>query len=77
MNLKQHTLDVTVRALKTFVQAFLATWGITGYGFTKDTVVAAAAAGISAVWSVAVKLEAARPQQLVATAPTAVTPEGR
>lgn len=75
MSLTQHTVDVVVRALKTFVQAFLATWGITGYGFSKDALVAAAAAGISAVWSVAVKLEAARSQVAVTPTAAVATPE--
>lgn len=81
MNLKQHATDVVVRAAKTFIQAFLATWGITGYAFGKDALVAAAAAGMSAVWSVAVKLEAAKSvavtQTAVQSATLATVPEGR
>lgn len=43
--------DVVIRALKTFVQAFLASWALTGNQLDKNVLVAAAAAGISAVWN--------------------------
>lgn len=42
-------LDVLVRALKTLVQAFLAAWALTGNALTKDALVGAVAAAISAV----------------------------
>ena len=41
--------DVIVRALKTFVQAGLAAWVITGNATTKEAGVGVFAAGISAV----------------------------
>lgn len=48
--------DITVRALKTFVQAFLATFSL-GFASASDSVglkalaVASVSAGISAVWN--------------------------
>lgn len=38
-----------IRALKTFVQAGLATWAVTGFDFTTGAIVGAVAAGISAL----------------------------
>ena len=46
----QH-LDVWLRAAKTFVQAFLAAWAVTGNAVNKDVLLAALAAGLSAVWN--------------------------
>lgn len=44
--------DVVVRAFKTFVQAFIAVWLVSDNPFSKNAVVAAAAAGVSAVWNI-------------------------
>lgn len=41
-----------IRALKTFLQAGLAAWALTGYDFTKGAAAGAIAAGISAVMNV-------------------------
>jgi hypothetical protein len=46
--------DVVVRAAKTFVQAALAAWAVTSFNFEKTALLAAVAAGISAVWNVVV-----------------------
>lgn len=46
--------DVVIRASKTFVQAALATWAVTNYSFEKTAILAAVAAGISAIWNVVV-----------------------
>lgn len=43
--------NVVERAVKTFVQAFLAAWLITGNALNKTALVAAVAAGVSAVWN--------------------------
>lgn len=43
--------DVAVRALKTFVQAAVAAWALTGNRLDKAALVGALAAGISAVWN--------------------------
>lgn len=43
--------DVVNRALKTFVEAFLASWALTGNAMTKNAIVGAAAAAIAAVWN--------------------------
>ena len=43
--------DIAVRAGKTFIQAFVATWVVTQDPFTKASVIAAAAAGVSAIWN--------------------------
>jgi len=46
--------DVVIRAVKTFVQAFLAAWLLTGNSTDKNALLAAGAAGISAVWNIVV-----------------------
>lgn len=43
--------DLFERAAKTFVQAFLAAWALSGNQVSKTALVAAAAAGISAGWN--------------------------
>lgn len=43
--------DIGLRAFKTFVQAFVAAWVITQDPFTQASVIAAAAAGVSAAWN--------------------------
>ena len=43
--------DLATRAVKTFVQTFLATWAISGNALNKTALIAAAAAGVSAVWN--------------------------
>ena len=43
--------DVTERAVKTFVQAAIAVWLVADQPFSKTAVVAAVAAGVSAVWN--------------------------
>lgn len=40
---------LALRALKTFFQAGLAAWAVTGYNFEKGAVVGAIAAGVSAL----------------------------
>ncbi len=44
-----------VRAFKTFVQAGLATWAVTGFDFTTGAIVGAIAAGISALMNLFIK----------------------
>lgn len=44
--------DVAIRAAKTFVQAFLAAWLLTGNDTSKNALIGAAAAGLSAVMNV-------------------------
>jgi len=41
--------DITVRAVKTFLQAFLAAWALSNYDVSKGAVIGAVAAGISAI----------------------------
>lgn len=43
--------DIVIRALKTFVQAFLAAWAVTNFAFEKSAVLGAVAAGISVLWN--------------------------
>jgi hypothetical protein len=57
MTIKQHVGDIVVKAAKTFVEAAVPLWAATNFSFGKDAVLSAAAAGISAVWNFAVKLE--------------------
>lgn len=45
------TSDVVERAVKTFVQAFVAFWLLADEPFSREVLVAAAAAGVSAVWN--------------------------
>lgn len=45
------THDVTVRAAKTFAQAFVAALMVTGFKLDTATLTAAGAAGLSAVWN--------------------------
>lgn len=47
--------DIAIRAAKTFVQAFLAAWALSGNQLTKTALIAAAAAGISAAWNFVIK----------------------
>ena len=44
-----------IRALKTFIQAGLATWAVTGFDFTTGAIVGAAAAGLSALMNLFIK----------------------
>lgn len=41
--------DIIIRAVKTFIQSFLAAWAVTNFGFEKSALIAGVAAGISAV----------------------------
>lgn len=43
--------DLVERAVKTFVQAAVATWLASGQQFNKAALIGAIAAGISAVWN--------------------------
>ena len=43
--------DIVERAFKTFVQAAIAVWLVSDQPFSKTAVVAAVAAGVSAVWN--------------------------
>lgn len=49
-----------VRAFKTFVQAGLATWAVTGFDFTTGAIVGACAAGISALMNLFIKPQEAK-----------------
>lgn len=49
-------LDVWVRAAKTFVAAFLASWVLTNNQTTKVALTAAFAAGVTAVWNYALQI---------------------
>ena len=49
--MNQQTKDIVVRAGKTFVQAFLSAWAVSGFEFDKGVIVGAFAAGISVVWN--------------------------
>ncbi len=46
--------DVVIRSAKTFVQAFVAAWLLTGNSFEKNALLGAVAAGVAAVWNVVV-----------------------
>jgi hypothetical protein len=48
MKLSPQQKDIVVRAAKTFIQAFLATWAVTSFDFQKGALIGAIAAGISA-----------------------------
>lgn len=43
--------DVIIRSVKTFIQAFLAAWLLTGNSLEKNALLGAGAAGIAAVWN--------------------------
>ena len=43
--------DVAIRSVKTFVQAFVAAWLLTGNSLEKNALLGAGAAGIAAVWN--------------------------
>jgi len=45
------TSDIAVRAVKTFVQAFVAVVVVADNPVRKDVLIAAVAAGVSAVWN--------------------------
>ena len=49
-----------VRALKTFIQAGLATWAVTGFDFTTGAIVGAVAAGLSALMNLFIQPMEAR-----------------
>ena len=51
---------IVIRAFKTFVQTFLAAWAVTNFDFEKGALVAAVAAGISAVMNLFIQPEEAR-----------------
>ena len=51
--MKDQIKDIVIRAVKTFIQAFLAAWAITNYQLTKVALLAAVAAGVSAVMNIA------------------------
>lgn len=44
-----------VRALKTFVQAFLAAWAVTNFDFSQAAVVGGLAAGVSALMNLVIQ----------------------
>ncbi len=48
--------DIAVRALKTFVQGFIAGWSLTNFDMESGAVVGAIAAGVSAVMNISVEL---------------------
>ena len=43
--------DVVVRAIKTFVQAYVGAWVVFQDPFSKSAIAAGLAAGVSAVWN--------------------------
>ena len=43
--------DIAERAAKTFVQAFVATWLLADQPFSREALIAAFAAAVSAVWN--------------------------
>jgi len=43
--------DVIIRSVKTFIQAFVAAWLLTGNSLEKNALLGAGAAGIAAVWN--------------------------
>lgn len=47
--------DVVIRSAKTFVQAFLAAWLLTGNSLEKNALLGAGAAGIAAVWNAVIQ----------------------
>ncbi len=49
--------DVWIRAAKTAVVAFLATWAVSGNALTKDALVTALAAAGTAVWNYSLQLK--------------------
>lgn len=46
--------SIIIKALKTFVQAFLAAWALTQFDFSKGAVVGACAAGFSAIMNIGI-----------------------
>lgn len=46
---QQEVRNVVERVLWTFAQAFLAAWALSNFAFSKGVVIAAAAAGVSAI----------------------------
>lgn len=48
--------DIFKRAGKTFVQSFLASWGLTQFDIEKGAVIGALAAGISAAMNIVIAL---------------------
>jgi hypothetical protein len=51
---------IAVRAVKSFVQAFLATWALTNYNLEKGALVGAATAGVSAIMNVLIQPQEAK-----------------
>ena len=54
--MKDQAKSIAIKALKTFVQAFLAGWALTQFDFSKGAVVGACAAGLSAVMNIGIEL---------------------
>lgn len=58
--MKDQAKIIAVKALKTFVQAFLAGWALTQFDFSKGAIVGACAAGFSAVMNIGMEVYEAR-----------------
>ena len=52
--MSDQTKDILIRAGKTFAQTFISTLLVGGMGLTKDVLIAALAAAVSASWNVAI-----------------------
>lgn len=59
--------DVIIRSVKTFVQAFVAAWLLTGNSLEKNALLGAGAAGIAAVWNAVINVKG---QSQIETPPT-------
>lgn len=58
--MKEQAKVIAIKALKTFVQAFLAGWALTQFDFSKGAIVGACAAGFSAVMNIGMEVYEAR-----------------
>jgi hypothetical protein len=54
--------SIAIKALKTFVQAFLAGWALTQFDFSKGALVGAFAAGFSAIMNIGIGVYDSRKQ---------------
>lgn len=49
--------DIVVRSAKTFIQAFVAAWLLTGNSLEKNALLGAGAAGVAAVWNAVIAVK--------------------
>jgi hypothetical protein len=70
--MKQHVFDVVERAVKAGLWTFLTVWSLSSFSMTKDVLMGAVGASMSAVFNTAVKVEAVKGKATVA--PVVVTP---